>query len=188
MTSQCRAPGPVVGYSPKARKTDHLIREQCSLVLALCFGHAILKDYKYQCSVENESFLLLRAPFGACYGTGCSSPNRISSVRRQEQWKSVGRMRLQDWHIQQDVCAFKIGISSIRFVNFSRRVTGVDFMFDRACWTLTVAAVLQDKYDDRIYFADPDKLDTITIDVSSKRTGSPAYIRKFNNLQYNQGN
>ena len=156
--------------------------------MALCFGHAILKDYKYQCSVENESFLLLRAPFGACYGTGCSSPNRISSVRRQEQWKSVGRMRLQDWHIQQDVCAFKIGISSIRFVNFSRRVTGVDFMFDRACWTLTVAAVLQDKYDDRIYFADPDKLDTITIDVSSKRTGSPAYIRKFNNLQYNQGN
>jgi hypothetical protein len=61
-------------------------------------------------------------------------------------------------------------------------------MLDRACWTLTVAAVLQDKDDDRIYFADPDKLDTITIDLSSKRTGSPAYIRDFNNLQYNQGN
>jgi hypothetical protein len=30
MTSQCRATGPVavVGYSPKARKTDHLIRER----------------------------------------------------------------------------------------------------------------------------------------------------------------
>jgi hypothetical protein len=51
-----------------------------------------------------------------------------------------------------------------------------------------VTAVLQDtKYDDRIYFADPDKLDTITIDVSSKRTGSPAYIGDLNNLQYNQG-
>jgi hypothetical protein len=61
-------------------------------------------------------------------------------------------------------------------------------MLDQACWTLTVAAVLQDKYDDRIYFADSDKLDTITIDLSSKRTGSPAYINKFNNLQYNQGN
>jgi hypothetical protein len=61
-------------------------------------------------------------------------------------------------------------------------------MVDRACWTLTVTAVLQDtKYDDRIYFADPDKLDTITIDVSSKRTGSPAYIGDLNNLQYNQG-
>jgi hypothetical protein len=95
-------------------------------------------------------------------------------------------MRLQDWHIRQDVCAFKIGISIIRFVDFSRRVTGVDFMLDRACWTLTVAAVLQDKYDDRIYFADPDKLDTITIDLSSKRSGSPAYINEFNNLQYNQ--
>jgi hypothetical protein len=53
-------------------------------------------------------------------------------------------------------------------------------MLDRAYWTLTVAAVLQDKYDDRIYFADPDKLDAITIDVSNKRTGSPAYIREFN--------
>jgi hypothetical protein len=59
-------------------------------------------------------------------------------------------MRLQDWLIQQDVCDFKIGLSSIRFVDFSRRVTGVNFMLDRACWTLTVAAVLQDKYDDRI--------------------------------------
>jgi hypothetical protein len=81
-------------------------------------------------------------------------------------------MRLQDWHIQHP---------------FRRLFEACD-MLDRACWTLTVAAVLQDKYDDRIYFADPDKLDTITIDVFSKRTGSPAYIRKFNNLQYNQGN
>jgi hypothetical protein len=52
-------------------------------------------------------------------------------------------------------------------------------MLDRVCWTLTLAAVLQDIYDDRIYFADPDKLDAITIDVFSKRTGSPAYIRSL---------
>jgi hypothetical protein len=50
------------------------------------------------------------------------------------------------------------------------------------------SAALQDKYDDRIYFADLDKLGTITIDVSSKRIGSSAYIKEFNNLQYNQGN
>jgi hypothetical protein len=61
-------------------------------------------------------------------------------------------------------------------------------MLDRACWTLTAAAVLQDEYDDRIYFADPAKLDTITIDVSSESTGSPAYIREFINTQYNRGN
>jgi hypothetical protein len=67
-------------------------------------------------------------------------------------------------------------------------MTGVNFVLDRACWTLTAAAVLQDKYDDRIYFADPDKLDTVTIDVSSKRIGSSAFIKEFNNLQYNQGN
>ena len=71
---------------------------------------------------------------------------------------------------------------TIRFVDFSRRVTGEDFILDRACWTLTVTAVpvLQDKYDDRIYFADPDKLDSITIDVSSKRTGPSTYIKDFN--------
>jgi hypothetical protein len=51
-------------------------------------------------------------------------------------------------------------------------MTGVDFVLDRACcWTLTAAAAVQDEYDARIYFADPDKRDTITIDVSSKRTG-----------------
>jgi hypothetical protein len=33
-----------------------------------------------------------------------------------------------------------------------------------------------------------DKLDTITIDVSSESTGSPVFIKEFNNLQYNQGN
>jgi hypothetical protein len=36
--------------------------------------------------------------------------------------------------------------------------------------------------DDRIYFADPDKLDTITIDVSSKRTGPSTYIKEFKRL------
>jgi hypothetical protein len=30
---------------------------------------------------------------------------------------------------------------------------------------------LQNKYVERIYYADPDKVDTITIDVSSKSTG-----------------
>jgi hypothetical protein len=37
---------------------------------------------------------------------------------------------------------------------------------------------MRDTDDDRIYFADPDKLDSITIDVSSKRTGSSAYINE----------
>jgi hypothetical protein len=64
--------------------------------------------------------------------------------------------------------------------NVTRIVTGVNFTVDRACWTLTTATALQDKYDDRIYFADPDKLDTITIDVSSKRTGPSTYIKDFN--------
>jgi hypothetical protein len=40
----------------------------------------------------------------------------------------------------------------------------------------------QSEYDDRIYFAAPDKLDTITIDVSSKRTGPSTYIKEFNRL------
>jgi hypothetical protein len=84
----------------------------------------------------------------------------------------------------QDVCAFKIGISSTTFVEFSRRVTGVDFMLDRACWTLTVAAVLQDKYDDLIYVADPDKLDTINIDISCKRSGFPLTCRITNETDY----
>jgi hypothetical protein len=46
----------------------------------------------------------------------------------------------------------------------------------RACWTRTAATALQDKYDDQIYSADPDELDTITIDVSSKRTGLSSCI------------
>jgi hypothetical protein len=62
----------------------------------------------------------------------------------------------------------------------TRIVTGVNFTVDRACWTLTAATALQDKYDDRIYFADPNKLDTITIDVSSKRSGSSTCIQEFN--------
>jgi hypothetical protein len=61
-------------------------------------------------------------------------------------------------------------------------VTSVNFTVDRACWTLTTATALLDKYDDRVYFADPDKLDTITIDVSSKRSGPSTYIKEFNML------
>jgi hypothetical protein len=34
-----------------------------------------------------------------------------------------------------------IGISSIHFVDCPKRVKGVDFMSDRACWTPTAAAV-----------------------------------------------
>jgi hypothetical protein len=52
--------------------------------------------------------------------------------------------------------------------DITRIVTGVNFTVDRARGTLIAASALQVKYDDRIYFADPDKLDTITIDVSSK--------------------
>jgi hypothetical protein len=68
-------------------------------------------------------------------------------------------------------------------------VKGVDFVLDRAsCWTQSAAAALQDKCDDQISFADPDKLDTIIIDVSSKRAGLSAYIKEFDSLQYNQRN
>jgi hypothetical protein len=42
--------------------------------------------------------------------------------------------------------------------------------------------------DDRIYFADPDKLDTITIDVSSKRPGSSAYINDHKNYSTTEEN
>ena len=57
----------------------------------------------------------------------------------------------------------------------------VDSVLDRAsCWTQSAAAALQDKCDDQISFADPDKLDTITIDVSSKRSGSSTCIKEFN--------
>jgi hypothetical protein len=38
----------------------------------------------------------------------------------------------------------------------------------------------RNKYDDRIYCAGPDELDTITIDVSSKRTGLSSCIKEFN--------
>jgi hypothetical protein len=34
----------------------------------------------------------------ACYGTGCSSPNRVTTVRRKEQYRSSGLMRLYDSH------------------------------------------------------------------------------------------
>ena len=42
---------------------------------------------------------------------------------------------------------------------------------------------------DRIYFADPGKLDTtgITIDVSNKKTGPSTYIKEFNKLLDKQG-
>jgi hypothetical protein len=33
----------------------------------------------------------------------------------------------------------------------TRIATGLNFAVDRACWTLTAATALQDKYDDRIY-------------------------------------
>jgi hypothetical protein len=85
-------------------------------VLALSFGHAILKACKCQCIVEDESFLILRPRLVTCCGTSCSSLYRVSTVRWQEQWKSAGRM------CSTVVCDFKIGISQSRFVNFSRRV------------------------------------------------------------------
>jgi hypothetical protein len=65
----------------------------------------------------------------------------------------------------------------------TRIVRGVNLTADRACWTFTAATALQDKCDDRMYFADPDKLGTITIDVSSKRTGPSIYIKECNWLQ-----
>jgi hypothetical protein len=61
--------------------------------------------------------------------------------------------------------------------DITRIVTVVNFTVDRACWTLTAAIAMQDKYDDRLYFADPDKLDTITIDVSREKTGPSTYLR-----------
>ncbi len=61
-----------------------------------------------------------------------------------------------------------------------RIVTGVHFPVDGACWRLIAATAQQDKYDDRIYLAGPDKLDTITIEVSNKRGGLSAYIKEFN--------
>ncbi len=68
----------------------------------------------------------------------------------------------------QDVCASTIGLSSIRCVVYSRRGTGVVLLSDHACWTLTEAAVLKDKYDDRIYFADPASL-TLSLSMSPVR-------------------
>jgi hypothetical protein len=59
-------------------------------------------------------------------------------------------------------------------------------MLDRACWTLTAVAVVQNRHDDRAYFANPDNLGSTPIDVSGKK--SPAYIRELTNLQYNRGN
>jgi hypothetical protein len=47
---------------------------------------------------------------------------------------------------------------------------------------------MRDTDDDRIYFADPDKLDSITIDVSSKRTGSSAYINEFKSYSITKEN
>jgi hypothetical protein len=51
-----------------------------------------------------------------------------------EQW-SLQDVYLQYWRFQYNVCAFKIGISSIHFVDCPA-CDGVDFMVDRACWTL----------------------------------------------------
>jgi hypothetical protein len=48
-------------------------------------------------------------------------------------------MRLQDWHFQYNVCDFKIGISSIHFVDCPKRVTGVDFMLLELLMTGVVA-------------------------------------------------
>jgi hypothetical protein len=56
------------------------------VVLALYFGHvSILKACMCQSSVENASFLILRASLGRLLrGTGCSSLYRVSILRRQE--------------------------------------------------------------------------------------------------------
>jgi hypothetical protein len=71
--------------------------------------------------------------------------------------------------------------------NVTRIVTYVNFTVNRACWTLTAATALQDKDDGRISLAAPDKLDTITIDVSSKRTGPSTYIKEFIGRKFHGG-
>jgi hypothetical protein len=60
---------------------------------------------------------------------GYSSPNCDSSVHQEEQWKAAGRMRLQYWHFQYNVCVFEIGISCIHFLDCLKRVIGVAL-----CW------------------------------------------------------
>ncbi len=124
-------------------------------------GHAILKD-----------LLKTRALFFAELASALAMA--LAAVARTAFLPSVGRNNGN----LQNVCAFKIGISSGTYA--PSRLAYVEFMLDRECWTLTAAAVLHDKYDDRTNFVDPDKLDTITIDVSSKRSGSSTCIKEFN--------
>ena len=124
-------------------------------------GHAILKDlFKTRASFFPELASTLAMA--------------LAAVARTAFLPSVGRNNGN----LQNVCAFKIGISSGTYA--PSRLAYVEFMLDRECWTLTAAAVLHDKYDDRTNFVDPDKLDTITIDVSSKRSGSSTCIKEFN--------
>ena len=63
----------------------------------------------------------------------------------------------------------------------TRIVTAVTFSVERSIWVLSAKPAKQDKYDDRIYIADPDSvLATISIDVKSRK-GQADYIKAFNN-------
>ena len=99
--------------------------------------------------------------------------------KRQEEAAVAQRPQIGDSTKQHLFLAKYLDILLIKD-DVTRIVTGLNFTVDRAWWTLTAAIALQDKYDDRTYFVDPDKLDTITTDVSSKRTGPSPYIMEFN--------
>jgi hypothetical protein len=61
-----------------------------------------------------------------------------------------------------------------------RIVKSVEYSDARKIWGLVAVRAKQDEYDDRDYFEDPDKLDTIIVDVTRRKDGAQALIKKCN--------
>ena len=95
--------------------------------------------------------------------------------------KAYQNTRLKDGTKQHLFLAKYLGILLIKD-GVTRIVTAATFSDARSIWLLTATKAKQDKYDDRIYIADPDCMLAITIDISAKKGGLATYIKDFNSL------
>jgi hypothetical protein len=126
-----------------------------------------------------------------CQKSNQTSPDAAQKQRntpREKRQKEAAIMnashtaRLKDGTKHHLFLAKYLGILLIKD-GVTRIVTAATFSNARSIWLLTATTVKQDKYDDRIYIADPDRMLPITIDVSITRPGLATYIKDFNSLE-----